>query len=338
MDPLKLWIRPFWVLTVLIILSLVALGRACIFRPSTNFSGEHFNQGTNAIWLDVDWVMEPHRSDEVASLADELARREVRNVFVFVSYLKSDGDFNPTYSYAADFVRAIKAAQPHLNVQAWIGLPLTESGLFPPPGHVDLRDQVTRQRIVEFSAVMVGRVGFDGIHLDPEPIRSGNADVLALLEEIRDAIGPQSTRSMAGRRIRPFRLGLELPFTDTLAWHASYYREVAKRVDQVAVMTYDSYLPFPELYRQWVRFQVIEASQALDGLAVDLLVGVPTSEERTASHWPSAENLLSGLLGVTDGLNDLATRPSVVTGVAVYPHWETDADEWADYESLWLGR
>jgi hypothetical protein len=27
-----------------------------------------------------------------------------------------------------------------------------------------------------------------------------------------------------------------------------------------------------------------------------------------------------------------------VTGVAIYPHWETDAAEWAEYDKLWLGR
>jgi len=30
-------------------------------------------------------------------------------------------------------------------------------------------------------------------------------------------------------------------------------------------------------------------------------------------------------------------KPSTVTGVALYAHWDTDSTEWEIYESLWLG-
>jgi len=103
-------------------------------------------------------------------------------------------------------------------------------------------------------------------------------------------------------------------------------------------MTYDSAMPLPQLYRQWARFQVVEISRAVDGAGVDLVFGIPTSEERTWTHWPNAENMRSGLQGVIAGLNDAAARPAAVTGVAIYPYWETDAAEWATYEALWLGQ
>jgi hypothetical protein len=60
--------------------------------------------------------------------------------------------------------------------------------------------------------------------------------------------------------------------------------------------------------------------------------------EATRSHRPGAENVASGLLGLLDGLNDDAARPGAVTGVAVYPQWETDEAEWRTYRALWLGR
>jgi hypothetical protein len=83
---------------------------------------------------------------------------------------------------------------------------------------------------------------------------------------------------------------------------------------------------------------VVGISQALHGTGVELFFGVPTSEEKTATHRPEAENMASGLLGVIDGLNDAAARPSATTGVAIYPYWETDDAEWAAYDRLWLGR
>jgi hypothetical protein len=103
-------------------------------------------------------------------------------------------------------------------------------------------------------------------------------------------------------------------------------------------MTYDSYMPHPALYRLWQRWQVIEASRALDGAGTELFIGVPTSEEATWSHRPYAENIASGLLGLVDGLNDAAARPAAVTGTAIYPHWETDESEWRTYHALWTGR
>jgi hypothetical protein len=320
------------------VLSLVTLGRGCIVRPATNFPGAHFNRGANAAWLAVEWVKDPHQGAEIAALARDLQQREICYVFVFVSYLKADGRFNPTYSYAAQFTRVLKQAQPDLNIQAWIGLPLKQPPLFGAHGHVDISDAATRQKIVAFCRNLILESGFDGIHMDAEPVPSGDTDILTLLDELRQAIGPVATLSVASRHIWPIFSDLPLPLTGLVTWRASYYREVARHVDQIAVMTYDSAMPLPQLYHQWARFQAIEISRALDGTGVDLFFGVPTSEEGTWTHWPNAENMRSGLQGVIAGLNDAEARSSAVTGVAIYPYWETDTAEWATYKFFWLGR
>ncbi len=108
------------------------------------------------------------------------------------------------------------------------------------------------------------------------------------------------------------------------------------RFDQMAVMAYDSTLTSAWLYRQWLRFQVIGISKAVQGTQVELLFGVPTSEEPTATHRPDIENVSNGLQGVLDGLNDQEAVSGAVQGVAIYPYWEMDASEWATYEALWL--
>ncbi len=324
---------------IVAVLVLVIVSRGCVFRPSTNFAGAHFNRGNNAAWLGVEWVKDHHENSEIVALADDLTRREMRHIFVFTSYLRNDGEFNPTYSYAAEFTRALKAVQPQINIQAWIGLPLNRPGILGSGlGQVDLASIATRRKIVAFCADIIGQGGFDGIHLDPESVPSGDAEVLALLDEVRQALGPKPGLSIATRRIWPIFPDVTFLFSKRIAWHAGYYREVAQRVDQMAVMTYDSGLPLAGLYRQWGRFQVVQISRAVEGIDVELFFGIPTSEERTWSHWPQAENMASGLPGVIDGLNDAEARSSAVTGVAVYPYWETDATEWAIYESLWLGR
>jgi len=278
------------------------------------------------VWLGVEWVNKAHSVEEITTLANMLTQQQIRYVFAYASYLKPDGRFNPTYTYAAEFVRTLKAAKPDLDVQAWIGLPLV---------HVDLSNAAVRKKIVQF-CVDLAQEGFDGIHLDPEPVFSNDMNVLALLDEVRDALGPEFTLSIATRRIWPIFPNVRWPIVGQVAWHASYYHQVASRVDQIVVMTYDSAMPLACLYRQWVRFQVIEITSAVGDTDVQLFFGVPTSEERTWTHWPNAENMRNGLQGLISGLNDAATQPANVVGVAVYPHWETDETEWAVYRELWL--
>ncbi len=317
----------------------VALGllaRGCWLRPGTTHPGAHYNRDANAIWLGVEWVNEPRAEGEVAALAGRLARQGIRHVFVFTTYRRLDGRFNPTYAHAAELTRGLHAARPKLEVQAWVGLPLRQRRPFAgSPSGADLGDAATREGIAAFCAGLVEQGGFDGLHLDPEPARNGDAGLLALLREVHARMDPSHTLSVATPRTLFALSGA--PLAKEYSWGAGYYREVAGCVDQLAVMTYDSALPLPLLYRQWARFQVIAISRAVDRTGAGLFFGVPTSEESTWTHRPGAENMGSGLQGVIDGLNDAQARPEAVTGVAIYPEWETDAGEWATYGALWLG-
>ena len=326
-------IRQLCVFSLAVILGVTLLGKF-LMEPTHDLPGRYFNKGHNAAWLSVEWVNGDHDMQDVVALADELAQRQIKHVFVFVSYMKPNGGFNPTYSHATEFVHALKVTDSNLDVQAWIGLPLKNpSG----NGYVDLGNAETRHRIVSFCVDMVHEFGFDGIHLDPEPVVDGDTNVLVLLDDLRRQTGSDASISIATRRIWPAQ-DIRLPIIAKFAWQADYYRRIAQRVDQVAVMTYDSGLPLPFLYRRWVSMQVVELSQVVDDAPVELFVGVPTSEEWTLTHWPNAENMTSGLQGVLDGLSNPGARPPTVSGVAIYPYWEMDADEWASYESLWLNR
>jgi hypothetical protein len=203
---------------------------------------------------------------------------------------------------------------------------------------VDLTNAATRMKIAIFCAELLRDGQFDGIHLDPEPVPSEDVATLQLLDEVRQAIGLTPTLSIAARRYWPVALDATSAFGKHIGWGSDYYREVARRVNQIAVMTYDSGLSSPELYQQWMKFQIIAITQAVEGTQVELFFGVPTSEEATTSHWPNAENMMNGLQGVIRGLNDIEAKPQTLTGIAIYPHWETDASEWVTYERVWLGR
>ena len=322
--------------TWLVVLVLALQG--CILPSRPAWSGARFNRGTNATWLGVEWISKPQQVTDITALADKLARLQIHYVFVFATYLRADGEFGATYKQASEFIRVVKAVQPTISLQAWVGVPVSQAWLPARKGSgADLADSATRHKVAALCRELVQDYGFDGIHLDAEPIAGGDVHLLSLLGEVRQAIGPQAMLSVATRRICPKVLGRTTSLSHWFAWDASYYREVAKRVDQIAVMIYDSALPLSELYRWWGRVQVIEISEAVRGTGVGVLYGVPTSEERTWTHWPSAENMVSGLQGIIDGLSAPNAEPSVVVGIAVYPYWETSETEWAQYRTLWLG-
>ena len=145
--------------------------RLCVLRPSSSFPGSHFNTGRNAAWLGVEWSMEPHTVEEVAALAADLRARQVSTIYAYVSYLKPGGTFNPTYEHAVEFVSNLKQAAPHVRVQAWLGIPLAvPAGVPIASGYVDLSDTAIRRVIVVFSQFAVRDLGFDGVHLDAEPV------------------------------------------------------------------------------------------------------------------------------------------------------------------------
>lgn len=331
----RVFVQSRRVLSLILVLILVGLARGCFFRPATDHPGSYFNHSKNAVWFGVEWLNEQHSPAEISALADDLQNRQIAYLFVYTTYLHKDGRFGDSYQYAGDFLKAVRQAQPDLKVLAWIGLPLKG---FSPDATVDLADSVTRKTITDLSAHLIYDIGFDGLHLDPEPVADHDGNLIALLDETRATIGKKAILSIAARATWP--VVPEAGWPDLVGgplWSGDYYREVARHVDQIAVMSYDSGSGVAALYQQWMRFQVIGISRALENSGVELLFGIPTSEEATGTHHPDAENMASALNGLIAGLNDLEARPTAVTGIAIYPYWETDSAEWGLYESQWLG-
>jgi hypothetical protein len=283
--------------------------------------------------------MEPHTTAEVAALASDLQQRQIDTIFVYVSYLKPAGIFNPTYDHARDFVATFKQAAPQIEVQGWLGIPMkVPPGTPIASGYVELSDPATQKTIIDFSRSVVQDLGFDGVHLDVEPVLSGDEDLLRILDEVRSAIGLEAHLSIAGREITPLLPEADLVFNHWFTWRGDYYREVARRVDQIAVMAYDSHSPAAWWYEQWLRHQVVDLSGSLKDTATRIYIGISTSKEKSSSHDPAIENMGSGLRGVLSGLNDADTQPGKITGVAIYPHWETTDDDWQTYKAIWLGQ
>jgi hypothetical protein len=315
-------------LNIMIILTMFGV-RSCIVRPSSSQQGSHFNQGKNAAWIGVEWVNDPHTPAEIAALGNDLAQKQIIYAYPYVSYWHANGEFGTNHTHAADFVSAFKHTHPEIKLIGWIGINTQ---------YADLSDLAVRHKIATFCAEIVQKYGFDGVQIDAEIITDRNTNLISLLDKTRTAIGTGKILSVATASIWPMFPDLVSQRSGLLMWSREYYRDLAQHTDQIALMTYDSTLDSQWLYQQWSRFQVIQISQAVADTGAELLIGVPTSEELTATHKPHAETMSSGLLGIIDGLNDAEARPAAVTGVAIYPYWETDAAEWSIYDKLWLGK
>jgi len=173
--------------------------RGCVLRPAAAHPGSHYNVGANAAWLGIEWVNEPRDGREVEALVEELRRHQMTDAYAYVSYLHPSGRFGETFAHAASFTRGLHAAAPEVRVQAWLGIPLRRGrGLVAgEAGHADLGDPATRAAIAAFAERVVREGGFDGVHLDPEPAADGDRHLLALLEEVRAAVGRDAVLSIA---------------------------------------------------------------------------------------------------------------------------------------------
>jgi hypothetical protein len=291
--------------------------------------------GPVGLWLEHRWVGQAQTGESYDALADELRRHGVTDVFAHVGPLDGHGAIPlERYPNAASFVAALHARLPGMHVQAWMGQMEKRRG-----GPLDLADAGTRAGILQTAALFLD-LGFDGIHYDIEPLQRDDAALHALLDATRTLTRARGRLlSLATTEIEPFPganalVNTRLP--DAVLWSPSDYRAAAARVDQLAVMSYNTALPWDWLYGSFVAFETQHIATAVDGKAA-IMMGVPTYEEPGWTFHPGAENMESALRGVRLALAGTSPRPAQV-GVAIYAHWTTDDAEWATYRRLWRGQ
>ncbi|MCY4018315.1 MAG: hypothetical protein OXG39_02805 [Chloroflexi bacterium] len=275
------------------------------------------------VWIGVTWSMDEHAPDDIRDLANELLARNVKDVYVYVSYLTADDSFNLTYGQAKAFVKEIKRQAPGLRLLAWIGVPVSIKRADGTTNADRLASARIREGIALFSRFAVEELGFDGVHLNAEMIADGDPAYLQTLEQIRGELPPEAFLSVTAHPLRLVKPVTALPYP-VLAhhWAQDYLKQVAQMSDQIVLMAYDSGLPFPRDYLNWVAYQTAASQEALQDVDAELLVGLPTSEEWTPSHQTGAETIRIALNGLRAGISDR------LDGIGIYPFWETDAKEW----------
>jgi hypothetical protein len=304
------------------------------FAPSGDAGPHPFNHDRNAVWLEHRWLEREQPAAEMDALFRSLAQRGVAYVFPHLIPFNSAGRL-PVHSreQMRAFLAAARGAAPGLRVLPWVG-GVRVGYRRTRPGTVDLGDLGQRQRIVAECRGLIDE-GFDGVHVNVEPVDDGNVEFLALLRALRTAVGPDRTLSLSAIRPAPF----PVPGMPNFFWAPEYYARVAAVADQIVVMAYDTALPTPALYRRYIAYAAASTTSALSGVPsrARVLMGVPTYKETGFMHRAGVETMENALLGVVAGLRGVGGG-GTFEGVALYAGWTTDAREWEVYERVWRGQ
>jgi hypothetical protein len=323
-------------LVVRLLLLVVISGAAGLayvsFAPAGDPTPHPFNQDRNAVWLEHRWLERPHSDADMDELFTKLRQHGVRYVFPHLIPFTSAGRL-PVHSreQMRAFLRVARAVDPEMKILPWVG-GLRLGYRRQRSGTLDLGDLGQRQRIVAECRGLMDE-GFDGIHLNVEPIDEGNVEYLALLRALRTSVGPDRVISVSATRPGPF----SVPLAPNFFWTPAYYTRVAAAADQVVVMAYDTALPTSPLYRRYMSYAAAAVTRTLIGSHSRVLLGVPTYDDTGFMHRGGVETPENAIMGVVSGLRGVGGG-GTFEGVALYAEWTTDAAEWKTYDRLWRGR
>ena len=330
----------FWVgVCVVVALLFMAHWR---WQPGLFLTDGRDNRDRNALWIGHGWLgadswfdankpdektrfRAPHSIDELARLCRD---NGVRDVYPHLTPTQADGAMS---DYDDAQIERLLDRTNGLRVLPWIGGRMDK--------HIAPNDAAKTARFVQsVGDLMRKHPRLAGVHLNVEPWKSGDLGMLTLLDQLKTAIGPDKMLSISGYPPQSEWYPLRL------AWSQSYYREVAARCDQIAVMLYDSSLHDAKLYQwflaRWTR-TVLDWTSGPD--APEVLLGVPTYGAAGPTigplyHDPRVENLSNSLAGLHRGLRDAGKLPDNYAGAAIYCEWETDANEWKTWRRDWVGK
>ncbi|MFB9248353.1 hypothetical protein ACFFWE_08945 [Sphaerisporangium melleum] len=306
-------------------LSAVASGAGLLLLAQGRPAAAPRASGQDAVWLGHAWVDGRNGEPELAA---HLRGGGIGDVYLHTGPLEYDGTLPPSrYPRATWAVEALHRAVPGLRVHAWLGQLVD-------PGKLDLSSPSVRANVIK-AAGQVLAAGFDGVHYNFEPTPDGDQGLLALLDGTRAAVPPgRGVLSMSVHHIEPLP-GMALAGNSLLGhakwWTPGYLTQVARRVDQVAVMSYDTAQPTEALYTGYVRRQTALALAAVPP-GTRLVMGLPAYHDDNLLRHASAETVAAAVRGVRLGLG-ATRRPGF--GVALYVDFAALPGDWTAYHRDW---
>ncbi|MEU0369291.1 hypothetical protein ABZ070_03340 [Streptomyces sp. NPDC006283] len=290
-------------------------------------------RGKDAIWLGHAWVDGRKKDADVVAFAEQIRGTGIKDLYVHAGPLEHDGTLPADrYPRARWLIDAVHREMPGIRIQAWLGDVLATEG----PNGLHLDDEKSRASVVA-SARQILDAGFEGVHFDLEPLLSGDRDYLSLLDDLRELTRSRTAQlSIAAHQIDPLPAAHSVNGTITGRqkwWSQQFFGEVARRVDQIAVMSYDTWMPLESLYGGYVAQQTTLALEVTPE-STDLLMGLPFFHEDDWGHHENAETVAAAVRGTRLGLGR-TDRERERFGVALYVDFAALDKDWEAYREGW---
>lgn len=297
-----------------------------VWNPGNIVTDGRHDLGSNCIWLQHGWLGDDawfartgkakaafRNGETVEALATSLSRHGIKYVFPHLCPTDATGRIAALDDEQTELFLDHSGA---FKVLPWVGGVLGKQA-FPES------EAWRRNFIRSITEVLARHPRFAGVHVNIEPMPSGNEEFLALLRELRGALPPGKILSIAAQPPPT----LWQPFSDWY-WAASYFQQVSACADQVAVMMYDTSIKSEKVYRHVVSSWTREVLSTAGG--AEILLGLPAYDDAGVGyHDPRVENLRNGLRGVHAGLSSFSVVPANYRGIAIYCEWEMDEGKWA---------
>jgi hypothetical protein len=311
-----------------VLIVIVVAGFFLAHEASGPAAGWAVSTGHDGLWLGPGWLSGAGQGADTAAGRAQLARRirasAVADVYVPAGPVTATTPLTPAAGTAA-FLSWFRRTFPRVQVCAWITGAVGGGG-----GHLDLDNATTQQSLVA-SARSLLRAGYTGISYDLSPVASGDAGLLTVLSRTR-ALHP-AVLSVDTPKLEPLT-GLGLPtaliMRHPVFWTASYLSQVASRVNQVAVLGFDTGVPLSSWYSGYIEHETAAALRSVPA-KVSLVMAAP-------ANGGSNESVAATVHGARVALTAAGRGRAASFGVGLYTAGTATDSDWSAYQKDWVSR
>ena len=292
-----------------------------LWQPGSNEPLPEY--ANNAIWLGHGWMGDDgwfernnrnkdnfRRVEKISALFKKLSDNKISTVYPHLCPAELNGKIASYDSVQVELFLDI-AAQYNIKVIPWIGGVFEESAR---PANEKWRQNF----VASVDELFKKHPRLAGVQVNIEPMPSGNTDFLILLDDLKIIT---HGRILSVAAYPPPTVWHRFP---SVHWDLTYLSEVGKRTDQMAVMMYDTAIPYRKFYINLYKLWISDLIYALSPTFTEILLGVPAYEDAGVGyHYPEAENLNAALSAIS-----ASPFKKNVSGVAIYCEWEMDENKW----------
>jgi hypothetical protein len=306
----------------LALLLAVLAGSYALWSPGEQrlCAARHFQR--NGLWLAHGWIGDAswfakYRKDPAAYDQGAMAKLHEHVSGLKVTYLYPHlcpADVTGMIpGFEPEKLRQLRQVFPQAVILPWIGGSAEST--------VDLADPAWVQGFLASVRSLLAQDGIAGVHVNIEPLVSGDARFVDLLRAIKAMAG---SKLLSVAAYPPPTIWHPHP---EVHWDLEYEQRIAEVADQIVPMLYDTALTQRKIYTHlvysWTR-ELIAVSQGKE-----LLFGIPAYEDAGVGyHDPTVEHVANAIPGVIAGIN--AQDDARSFGLAFYSEWTLDAQKIRD--------